>query len=86
MRLYTETIRFLYYVQKHGGRWTCIYENGAELLAANLNFAELGVKMPIFRKIWNFIKSERIDEYFPNPIPSVMKHLWLHKELFISVA
>ena len=32
--------------------------------AQNLNLAELGAKILFFRKIFNFVKSERFDRFF----------------------
>ena len=43
------------------------------------NLAELGAKMPFFRK-------ESSDRFFPNLILNVLEHLSLYKELFSSIA
>ena len=55
-------------------------------LAKNLNLAELEAKMPFFRKIQYFIKSERFNGFFPNSIPNVLEDWSLYKELIISIA
>ena len=47
-------------------------------LAQNLNFAILGAKMLFFRKIWNFIKSERFHGVFLNLIPNVLEYCYLY--------
>ena len=43
-------------------------------LAHYLNVTELEAKIPLFRKMSNFIKFGRIDGFFPNLIPNVLKH------------
>ena len=50
-----------------------LYTITTNYLAQNLNFAELWVKM-LFRKIQNFIKSERSDGFLPNSISNVLEH------------
>ena len=45
----------------------------AQNLSQILNLAELGAKMPFFRKIKKFIKSERSNEFFPSLIPNVFE-------------
>ena len=42
-------------------------------LVQNLNLAELGAKMPVFRKIQNFMKFQRSDGLFPNSLPNVLE-------------
>ena len=39
-------------------------------LVQNVNLAELAAKMPFFRKIQNFIKSQNFQGLFPNSIPT----------------
>ena len=48
-------------------------------LSQNLNFAKPGAEMSFFRKIQNFIKSERAKGFFPSSIPNV-----LNNDLFIN--
>ena len=43
-------------------------------------------KIPFFWTIYNFMKSERIDGFFPNLIPDVSEYWSLYKELFSSTA
>ena len=42
-------------------------------LAIKLNFAKPRAKISFFRKIQNFIKSERFYEFFPSSIPNVLE-------------
>ena len=62
--------------------WQNFYNNAANILSTNMknylaqnfNLVELASKMPCFRKIQNFIKSERSDGFSSNLIPNVLEH------------
>ena len=45
-------------------------------LTENLSFVELETKLTFFRKIKSLTKSERLDEYFPNSSPNVLKQVF----------
>ena len=57
-----------------------------QLLGSKLECSGTWNENAFFRKIRNFVKSERFYGLFPNLIPNILEHLSLYKELFSSIA
>ena len=58
--------------------------NYKDLLRSKLEFSRTWSRKPFFRKIQNFIRSERSDGFFLNSLPNVLENWSLYKELLSS--